>query len=202
MPDQPSLFGPDPDLPYGLRYLPDILDEGEERALVAEITRMPFKASEFRGFSGKRRVVSIGWSYDFNEAKLRKAEPVPDIFHPVREKAASFASLDVRGIEQLLVTECAPGAAIGWRRDRPVYDEVIGVSLLAACTFRLRRKSGAAWERASLRLAPCSASLLGGLSREQWEHSVPAMDRLRYSLTFRSLRSGRTGDVTSDPDGV
>ena len=82
-----------------------------------------------------------------------------------------------------------PGAAIGWHRDRPVFGEVIGVSLLAECTFRLRRKRGAGWERASLGLAPRSAYLLGGPSRSEWEHSIPAVDRLRYSLTFGNFQS-------------
>ncbi len=185
---QLSLFEPKPGLPDGFRYHPDLLDEEQERALVAEIERLPFKAFEFHGFSGKRRIVSFGWRYDFNEAKLREADPVPKIFHPVREKAARFAGLDASAFEQLLVTEYEPGAAIGWHRDRPAFGEVIGVSLLAECMFRFRKKAGARWERASLVLPPRSAYLLSGPSRDQWEHSIPGVERLRYSLTFRNFR--------------
>ncbi len=188
MADQLSLFEVNPGLPDGFRYRPDVLDEGEERALVAEIERLPFKAFEVHGFSGKRRVVSFGWRYDFGDAKLREADPVPKIFHPVRAKAARFDGLDARAFEQLLVTEYEPGAAIGWHRDRPVFGEVIGVSLLAECTFRFRKKAGAGWERASLRLAPRSAYLLRGSARSEWEHSIPGVERLRYSLTFRNFR--------------
>ena len=75
--DQLSLFEVNPGLPDGFRYRPGLLDEGEERALVAAIERLPFKALEFHGFSGKRRVVSFGWRYDFNEAKLRESDPRP-----------------------------------------------------------------------------------------------------------------------------
>ena len=121
MADQLSLFEINPGLPDGFRYRPDVLDEGEERALAAEIERLPFKAFEFHGFSGKRRVVSFGWRYDFNEARLREPDPVPKIFHPVRAKAARFAGLDAGGFEQLLVTEYEPGAAIGWHRDRAIF---------------------------------------------------------------------------------
>lgn len=189
MANQLSLFDVKSRAPDGFRYRPDVLDEGEERALVAEIARLPFKALEFHGFSGKRRVLSFGWRYDFDEAKLREAEPVPEVFRSVRAEAARFAGLDARAFEQLLVTEYEPGAAIGWHRDRPVFGEVIGVSLLAKCTFRFRRKAAAQWERASLRLAPRSGYLLSGPSRSEWEHSIPPVERLRYSLTFRSFRA-------------
>ena len=62
------------------------------------------------------------------------------------------------------------------------------ISLLAPCTFRLRRKMGAKWERVSLVAEPRSAYLLRGPSRTEWEHSIPAVDALRYSITFRSMR--------------
>jgi alkylated DNA repair dioxygenase AlkB len=94
-------------------------------------------------------------------------------------------------LEHALVLEYTPGAAIGWHKDRPVFDDVIGISLLAPCTFRLRRKAGAKWERRSLVAAPRSAYLLRGPSRTAWEHSIPPLDALRYAITFRSLARGR-----------
>ena len=188
MADQPSLFDPEPDLPDGFRYRPDLIDESEEGALVAEIERLPFKAFEFHGFEGKRRVVSFGWRYDFNLGKVEEAAALPEVFHPVREKAARFAGLDAPAFEQLLVTEYQPGAAIGWHKDRSIFADVIGVSLLASCTFRFRRKAGAGWARASLRVEPRSVYLLRGVARSDWEHSIPGVESLRYSLTFRSLR--------------
>jgi DNA oxidative demethylase len=30
-----------------------------------------------------------------------------------------------------------------------------------------------------------------GEARSAWQHSIPAVDQLRYSITFRTLRSGR-----------
>jgi alkylated DNA repair dioxygenase AlkB len=113
---------------------------------------------------------------------------MPDFLIPLRERAAAFADLEPDGLQHALVTEYQPGVSIGWHRDRPHYDDVIGVSLLSPCTFRLRRKHGASWERASLRLEPCSIYLMRGPSRDQWDHSIPAVDALRYSITFRSLR--------------
>jgi alkylated DNA repair dioxygenase AlkB len=46
-------------------------------------------------------------------------------------------------------------------------------------------------ERYSLTAEPRSAYLLRGPSRTEWEHSIPAVDSLRYSITFRSLRADR-----------
>jgi alkylated DNA repair dioxygenase AlkB len=90
-----------------------------------------------------------------------------------------------------LVTEYGPGATIGWHRDKGVFGDVIGISLLSPCVFRLRRKVGAKWERYSLTAEPRSAYLLRAASRTEWEHSIPAVDALRYSVTFRTLRPGR-----------
>jgi alkylated DNA repair dioxygenase AlkB len=80
-----------------------------------------------------------------------------------------------------------PGRALS-AGDRPHYGDVIGVSLLAPCTFRLRRKRDGGWDRASLRADPRSIYLIRGPSRDEWEHSILAVKELRYSVTFRALR--------------
>jgi len=87
-----------------------------------------------------------------------------------------------------LLTEYKPGASIGWHKDRAVFDDVVGVSLLSPCNFRFRRKNGETWERRSLNVEPRSIYLLRGPSRTEWEHSIPGVDALRYSVTFRSLK--------------
>ena len=88
----------------------------------------------------------------------------------------------------MLVTEYPPGATIGWHRDRPEFGDVVGISLLTPCVFRLRRRKGPGWERASLTVDRRSAYLLRGSVRTDWEHSIPAVAALRYSITFRTLR--------------
>ena len=144
---------------------------------------------EFHGFTGKRRVVSFDWRYDFNEAKLQQAQPIPDFLLPLRQKATHFADVDPRTIEHVLVTEYGPGAAIGWHRDRPIFADVIGISLLSPCTFRFRKQTDAGWQRRSVRLAPRSAYLLRGPARTDWEHSLPGVESLRYSITFRNFKA-------------
>jgi alkylated DNA repair dioxygenase AlkB len=94
----------------------------------------------------------------------------------------------------VLVTEYAPGAAIGWHKDRSVFGDVVGISLVSPCTFRLRRKAGMRWDRRNLTAEPRSVYLLRGPSRYEWEHSIPAVNQLRYSLTFRNIRTDKQAE--------
>ena len=177
-----------PSLPDGFRYQAEVLSPAAERDLVDRFAGLEFKEFEFRGFLGKRRVVSFGWQYDYNVQQLRKRAAMPDFLAPLRQIAARFAGLAPAALEQALVTEYSAGAAIGWHKDRPMFGGVVGVSLLSSCLFRLRRKSGSRWQRASLTVEPRSIYLLRGPSRAEWEHSIPAVERLRYSVTFRTFR--------------
>jgi alkylated DNA repair dioxygenase AlkB len=176
--DQPGLFGHEPSLPQGFKYWPEFLSREEERELVRLTEALPLESFQFHGFTGKRRVVSFGWRYDFNGRELRKADDMPPFLLPLREWAAARAGLGPSDFQHVLVTEYAPGAGIGWHRDKAVFDEVVGISLLAACDFRFRRKKGNTWERATVRTEPRSAYLLSGAARTEWEHSIPALDRL------------------------
>jgi alkylated DNA repair dioxygenase AlkB len=185
---QLTLLGADPELPEGFRYQPDIVSPEEEGALLERIRELPFKEFEFHGFVGKRRVVYYGWRYNFSERIVQQADDIPPWLLPLRERAAGFAGVGPASLQQVLVTEYAPGAAIGWHRDKAEFGDVIGISLVSSCVFRLRRKAGAKWERASLRVEPRSAYLLRGPSRSEWEHSIPSVDALRYSITLRNFR--------------
>ncbi|HEX8579557.1 MAG TPA: alpha-ketoglutarate-dependent dioxygenase AlkB [Allosphingosinicella sp.] len=189
---QPDLFGGAavPDLPEGLRYQPELITADEEQALAARLAELPFKAFEFQGFLGNRRTVSFGLHYEFNGSGLRETEEMPDWLLPLRDRAAAWAGLDGDALEHVLVTEYAPGAGIGWHRDRPVFADVVGLSLLAPARLRFRKPAGEKWERKALVAAPRSAYLLRGPAREEWQHSIAAMEALRYSITFRSLKSG------------
>ena len=132
--------------------------------------------------------MSFGWKYDFADAKLRRADEIPDFLLPLRARAASFANLDAEEFPHALVTQYGPGAGIGWHRDKAVFGEVVGISLLASCVLRFRRKDGRKWERVNVLTEPRSAYHLTGPARTQWQHSILRVDELRYSITFRTMR--------------
>lgn len=173
--------------PEGFRYEEELLLPEEESELIRRIKTLPLKEFEFHGYTGKRRVVSFGWHYDFGSFSLNRVEDIPDLLKPLRQKAAAFARLSPEDLPHVLVTEYTPGTPIGWHRDKAVFEDVIGISLGSACRFRFRRKKGEKWQRYALDLQPRSFYILRGPSRTNWEHSIPAVEHLRYSITFRSL---------------
>ncbi|HYD37771.1 MAG TPA: alpha-ketoglutarate-dependent dioxygenase AlkB [Allosphingosinicella sp.] len=182
-----TLLDPGPDGPDGLDYFPGFVAEAEEPDLAGRIARLPFKPFEFHGFTGNRRTVSFGLHYAFDGSGLRAAEPIPDWLLPLRERAAALAARAAEDFVHALIIEYAPGAGIGWHRDRPVFGDVAGVSLLAPAPLRFRRRAGSKWERFTLTAEPRSAYLLRGAARHEWEHSIPPMATLRYSVTLRTL---------------
>ena len=188
---QPNLFSVS-QLPPGFKYRQGLLDPDQEQSLLAEIKGLPFREFEFHGFVGKRRVVSFGWRYDFNGGGLARTKEIPAFLMLVRKQAADFAEVSDQNLQQVLVTEYGPGAAIGWHKDRSVFGDVVGISLLSSCTFRLRRKIGTRWQRAHLTVEPRSVYLLRGPSRTEWEHSIPAVSTHRYSITFRNVLAGNS----------
>jgi alkylated DNA repair dioxygenase AlkB len=186
-----TLFGPDPGMPVGLDYRADFISPEEESELADRISKLGLEPFEFHGFQGNRRTISFGWQYVFDGSGLRKAGDIPDFLLPLRDRAAAFAAVEAAAIQHVLLIEYAPGAGIGWHRDRPVFGDVVGISLLAPARVRLRRKKGEKWERSALIAEPRSAYLLKGPARHEWEHSIPAMEELRYSITFRSFAPGK-----------
>jgi alkylated DNA repair dioxygenase AlkB len=173
----------------GFQYQPDLLSAEQERRLLERFADLPFRNFEFHGYFGKRRTVSFGWQYDFTGRGLQKAGEMPAFLLHLRESAAKLAETAPSDLQHALVTEYPPGAGLGWHKDKAVFGQVVGISLCSPCTFRFRRKARGAWERWSVALEPRSAYLLTGAARTEWEHSIPAVDSLRYSVTFRSLRS-------------
>jgi alkylated DNA repair dioxygenase AlkB len=183
-------------LPDGFRYAPEFISPEDELALLDQIGRVEFAAFEMRGVVARRRVAFFGRSYE----RTRLSPPLPPFLIPLRDRLAVWAGMEAAAFVMALINEYPPGAPIGWHRDAPQYEIVAGVSLLSACRMRLRpyvSPAATATQAArrvathELQLAPRSAYLMTGEARHSFEHHIPAVDALRYSITFRTLRASR-----------
>ena len=171
----------------GLAQAESIVTPREEQGLIASINAAELSPFRFHGWSGKRMTASYGWNYDFDTARIAPTEPIPAWLLPLRAKAARFAHIAAEELVQALLIRYDPGAGIGWHRDRPVFEHVVGISLGAPATMRFRRRRAGGFDRASAELVPRSIYHLSGEARHGWEHSIAAMAKTRWSITFRSL---------------
>ena len=186
-----------PSVPAGFFYQPEFITTVEERQLVADIERLEFKRVEMRGGVARRRIVHFGWTYGYYSRRTKPGEPLPAFLLPLRQRAAAWTRIDAEAFAEALVTEYPPGATIGWHRDAPLFGDVIaGISLVGMSRMRLRPyvspkdQRGLALRRTTheVELEPRSAYLISGEARRGFEHSIPAVASLRYSITFRTLR--------------
>lgn len=192
---QPDLFGTPPPSPCpveGLQVRAEVLTRDEEAAVIQRIDAAGLEPFKFQGWLGKRLTASFGSAYDYTRGAVLPAPPMPDWLLPLRERLARWAGLEPERLTQALVIRYDPGAGIGWHRDRPQYGTVIGVSLGAAETMRLRRRRpDGSFDRFALPLLPREAYLLDGAARSEWEHSIAPVEHARWSVTFRTLRDQR-----------
>ena len=136
-------------------------------------------------------MVSFGGSYDYDANQLLPAEPLIEALYPLRARVARWAGVEPEAIRHTLVAEYAPGTPLGWHRDVPEHEDVFGVSLGSTATLRFRPYPPIAPKRADvvkLRAAPRSIYAMRGPARWAWQHSVAAVEELRWSVTMRTGR--------------
>ncbi len=177
-----------PELPEGFVYRPDFVGNTEEQHLLDEVRRLDFQPFDFHGYLAKRRIVEYGWEYDFSSPKTSVTSKIPAFLHPLRERASGLAGVRADDLVEAVITEYPAGAPIGWHRDVPQFDIVIGISLASACRMRFKPYRGGG-KIASITLEPRSMYLMRGPARWKFQHSIPAVRELRYSITFRTLRA-------------
>ena len=175
--------------PEGLVYRPELLSQGEERALVDELERLDFHEIRMHGVVAKRTARHFGLDYDYERrGVMADVDPIPDWLLPVREAAAELAEVAPDGLVEALVQRYPEGSSIGWHRDAPMFGTVVGVSLLSPSRMRFRRDAGGERRTFELELEPRSGYVLAGPARTAWQHHIPPTKALRYSITFRTLR--------------
>ena len=173
----------------GLIFQEAFITPEEELTLLDRFRTLDFHEMKMRGVVARRRVIHYGVKYSFETFKATPGSPIPEFLLPLREKSAEIASVEAEALAEALITEYSPGASIGWHRDAHPFGIVVGISLLSAIRFRFRRGEVRAWETAEVPLPPRSAYVLTGPARTEWEHSIRPVKELRYSVTFRTLRS-------------
>jgi alkylated DNA repair dioxygenase AlkB len=178
--------------PVGFQYSAGFIDVDEESALLTDIQNLEFAPYEFRGVQARRRVASFGLRHGYQTRGLQQAAAIPLFLIDLQAKVAAFAKVAADDFKQVLVSEYTPGTPIGWHKDRALYEGIVGVSLLSAAMLRFRRATARGWIRHTQPLEPRSIYLLSGAARDQWQHSIPAVTELRYSITFRSVRMAET----------
>lgn len=161
--------------PEGFQYEQDFLTISEEANLLESFERLSFVPYEYQEYTAGRLVA---W---MDETTM--TDPVRGL----RDRAEKYIDLRGKHLTSALVTKYEPGVPIGWHRDMPPYRDIVGVSLASSCTFRLRRMRNRAWDRFTRTLAPRSMYVMSGPARSEWQHSIPPVPALRYSITFRTI---------------
>ncbi|HZV91963.1 MAG TPA: alpha-ketoglutarate-dependent dioxygenase AlkB [Caldimonas sp.] len=202
--DQLLLFGspsrPGSTLPSGWDYRENFVEAAEEASLIEAIAALPLEEAVYRGYTARRRVARFGLAYDLDEQRERPAPRLPTIFEPLRTRAAAWIGQPPEALVAMLVAEYRPGVPLGWHRDAPDFETVVGVSLAGWARMRFRRYPPMQPKKTdvvSLDLAPRSAYVLRAEARWGWQHSVAPTPALRYSITLRTRRACRRKRATS-----
>jgi len=186
--NQLALFDDQTAGPTGLRYTREFVSAATEQELIAGISALPLQRFQFGAFEGHRRVKWFGFRYDYSLQKLQPGEPIPEWLAAIAREVERFGELPQASVRQILCTDYDVGVGIGWHRDKPHFDKVFGLSLGGACKFRFRRRHGDKWQRFAFLAEPRSLYLMDGEARSSWEHSIPPVERRRWSITFRTMR--------------
>jgi DNA oxidative demethylase len=174
--------------PDGVLYRPEIVPPEEERELLHRFETLRFDPIVLHGRAAKRTARHYGLDYDYESRTPKPGEPAPAWLLPARERAAELAGHDPEDLVEILVQHYPSGSTIGWHRDAPAFEDVIGLSLGGSARLRFqrgKRERRRVWE---VELEPRSGYVLSGEARRSWEHSIPATKEPRYSITFRTLR--------------
>jgi alkylated DNA repair dioxygenase AlkB len=189
---QPGLFADLPAaLPEGAVYEDDFISRDEEATLLAHIAGLPLQEAQYKQYTARRRVASFGGVFDYDTLELKPAGDLPADFAWLRRRAAQWLGVAPEDFTHALIAEYRPGTPLGWHRDVPQFECVVGVSLGTPARLKFRPYPPDKPQRAdvvTLDLQPRSVYRLTGPARWAWQHSVPAVAALRYSITLRTPR--------------
>jgi alkylated DNA repair dioxygenase AlkB len=187
-----TLFDIGPALPEGFFCSPGFITEAEEMYLAKTIQQFDLQNMKFHEYEAKRKVISFGRGWSFTDQKLKEGNPIPGEFNFLVERIANHLQIPKESIAQFLITEYPVGSVINWHRDAPPFETIVGVSLLCDCNFKLRPHDKTKQTRAatiSLLVQRRSIYSMTGIAKTAWQHSTAPLNKIRYSLTFRTLKN-------------
>lgn len=178
-------------LPPGFLFKPDFLSAAEADEYLRTFAAMPFAIFSMRGHTLRRQVRAFGMGFGMNFRSLHPAEPMPPFLLRLRDRAARVLRTSGSHFEQALVQRYPAGAAIGFHLDDSAFGSpIIGVSFGGSARLRFQHREGEQLPVAIHLHAGCLYALRGA-ARTQWLHGVDGIRDLRYSVTFRKIRSPR-----------
>ena len=172
----------------GLVYEPEFLSLDEEKELIEIIKKLPLHAARYKQYVAKRRVMSFGGSYDFDANRLLPGIALDERLHRLRDRVAGWLGVPPGDLVHALVAEYAPGTPLGWHRDVPDFETIMGVSLGGHATLRFRPYPDASATRKVVQFDAAPRSIYAEEARWGWQHSVAPTGELRWSITFRTRR--------------
>jgi len=189
-----ELFAIPAKVPEGFFYRQDFISQAEEHQLIRGIEKLQLTPFKYYQFIGKRRTASFGWEYEFGSSEISTAPTLPAFLLPIRLRAGELFNIDPNSLLQASIIEYSVGSPIGWHRDVPHFGDVVGISLGAPCRMRFRKysRNRSKLDRddiLTIELQPRSIYLLSGAARETWQHSIPPVRELRYSIVMRTVRA-------------
>ncbi|MDM0078508.1 alpha-ketoglutarate-dependent dioxygenase AlkB [Variovorax sp. J2P1-59] len=119
---------------------------------------------------------------------------MPAELAPLIEEASAWLGRPPEAFVHALVAEYSPGTPLGWHRDVPEFEDVVGVSLAGEGEMEFRRYTPRSSRidplggRLRVAIAPRSIYRITGPARWEWQHAVVPSHTLRYSITLRTAR--------------
>lgn len=184
---QPDLLREDL-IPKGLTYINHFVSNQEETELIKHLKNIHWQKVNMYGVEAKRRVAHFGLDYSYESRILTPTSLAPDFLRPLMIKSAQALHVGVDDLKEILISHYPVGAPIGWHKDSPQFESLIGVSLGSDCLMKFRRIMPQGTLRFNLVLGRCSAYILKEEARWQWQHYIPPVKYDRYSITMRTLK--------------
>lgn len=183
--------------PEGFRYIKNFITEDEEIKILRAIKKLEWQEVRMHGVIAKRRVFHFGLDYEYNSRTLTPTLPAPPFLRALLQKAAEALKVAADELAEILISYYPPGAPIGWHRDSPHFEKLLGVSLASSCLMKFRLMSDDETLHYKQILERRSAYIMQGEARWKWQHHIPAVKEERFSITFRTLTEKYKSNIAS-----